>query len=212
MGFFQMKKALVSLIIVHPILIASLPLPEPTPPDIPSASTAKSELASLTVAAQGSQDGYSRDKFPHWITQNGSCDTRDVVLKRDGTNVVQSSSGCTTTSGTWVSPYDGATWTQSSDVDIDHLVPLSNAWKSGASEWTTAQRQSFANDLTHPQLLAVTDNVNESKGDKGPEEWKPPLESYYCTYAEMWVQVKTYYKLTITSDEKAALSEMLDTC
>lgn len=62
-----------------------------------------------------------------------SCDTRDVVLKRDGTNVVQSSSGCTTTSGTWVSPYDGATWSASSDIDIDHLVPLSNAWKVGIS-------------------------------------------------------------------------------
>lgn len=58
-----------------------------------------------------------------------SCNTRDVVLKRDGTNVVQSSTGCTITGGTWVSPYDGATWTASSDVDIDHLVPLSNAWK-----------------------------------------------------------------------------------
>lgn len=64
-------------------------------------------------------------------------------------------------------------------MDIDHLVPLSNAWKSGASAWTTAQRQTFANDLTHPQLLAVTDNVNESKGDSGPEDWKPPLSEYF---------------------------------
>lgn len=100
----------------------------PTPPGIPSASTAESELAALTVAPQGSQDGYSRDKFPHWIQQGNNCDTREVVLARDGTNVVQSSS-CAATSGTWVSPYDGATWTASSDVDIDHVVPLSNAWK-----------------------------------------------------------------------------------
>ncbi|KAJ5382051.1 uncharacterized protein N7496_004479 [Penicillium cataractarum] len=214
MGFVQLSQALIAVLALRPAMIAALPAPEPvpSPPGVPSASTARSELAALTVAAQGSQDGYSRDKFPHWITQSGSCDTRDVVLKRDGTNVVQSSSGCTTTSGTWVSPYDGATWTASSDVDIDHLVPLSNAWKSGASAWTTADRQAFANDLTHPQLLAVTDNVNESKGDKGPEEWKPPLTSYYCTYAEMWVKVKTVYNLTITSDEKSALSDMLDTC
>ncbi|OOQ88924.1 hypothetical protein PEBR_09859 [Penicillium brasilianum] len=214
MGFIQVSQALIALLALQPAIISALPAPEPipSPPGVPSASTARSELAALTVAPQGSQDGYSRAKFPHWITQSGSCDTRDVVLKRDGTNVVQSSSGCTTTSGTWVSPYDGATWTASSDVDIDHLVPLSNAWKSGASAWTTADRQAFANDLTHPQLLAVTDNVNEAKGDKGPEEWKPPLTSYYCTYAEMWVKVKTVYNLTITSDEKSALSDMLGTC
>jgi hypothetical protein len=82
----------------------------------------------LTVAAQGPQTGYSRDLFPHWIIQSGKCDTREVVLKRDGTGVVTSST-CAATSGTWVSPYDGATWTKATDVDIDHLVPLSNAWK-----------------------------------------------------------------------------------
>lgn len=109
-------------------LPAPAPAPAPSSPGVPSASTAKIELASLTVAAQGSQDGYSRALFPHWITQSGTCNTREVVLKRDGTNVVQSSS-CAATSGLWYSPYDGATWTAASDVDIDHLVPLSNAWK-----------------------------------------------------------------------------------
>jgi hypothetical protein len=112
-------------------------------------------------------------------------------------------------------------------------VPLSNAWKSGASSWTTSQRQAFANDLTNPQLLAVTDNVNQAKSDSGPEDWKPPLSmspclsllflagvkglteviaSYYCTYAKMWVKVKSVYSLTITSAEKSALTSMLNTC
>ncbi|TVY25486.1 putative secreted protein, partial [Lachnellula hyalina] len=122
----------------------------------------------------GSQSGYSRALFPHWITISGTCNTREEVLKRDGTSVV-TSSACASTSGSWLSPYDGATWTAASDLDIDHLVPLSNAWKSGASSWTTPQRQAFANDLTNPQLLAVTDNVNEAKSDSGPEDWKPPL-------------------------------------
>lgn len=106
----------------------TLPAPAPTPPNIPSTSTALSQLASLIVAPQGPQTGYSRDLFPHWIIQSGTCDTREVVLKRDGTGVVQSST-CAATSGSWFSPYDGATWTLASDVDIDHLVPLSNAWK-----------------------------------------------------------------------------------
>ncbi|KAF2195008.1 secreted protein [Zopfia rhizophila CBS 207.26] len=187
------------------------PAPMPSPPGVPSTATAKGQLAALTVAAQGPQDGYSRDLFPHWITQSGACNTREVVLERDGTNVVQDSS-CAATSGSWLSPYDGATWSAASDVDIDHVVPLSNAWKSGAASWTTSRRQSFANDLTNPQLIAVTDNVNQAKGDKGPEDWKPPLTSYYCTYAKMWVKVKSVYSLTITSAEKSALTSMLNTC
>ncbi|KAF7712978.1 Uncharacterized protein PECH_002491 [Penicillium ucsense] len=210
MGLKQISWSIIGIFALEPGFVTALPAP--SPPGIPSASVAQSELAGLKVAAQEPQDGYSRSEFPHWIKQSGSCDTRDVVLKRDGLNVVQSTSGCSTTSGTWISPYDGGTWTQSSDVDIDHLVPLSNAWKSGASAWTTAERQAFANDLVNPQLLAVTDNVNESKGDRGPEQWKPPLTSYHCTYAEMWVKVKSVYKLTITSAEKSALSQMLATC
>ena len=85
-------------------------------------------------------------------------------------------------------------------------------YQSGASSWTTSQRQSFANDVTHPQLWAVTDNVNESKGDRSPDQWKPPLASFYCTYAESWIQVKSYYTLSITSAEKSALSSMLQSC
>ncbi|KAF2008497.1 hypothetical protein BU24DRAFT_468916 [Aaosphaeria arxii CBS 175.79] len=202
------------LALTSAILTSAVPAPvlaPRAPPNIPSTATAKTQLAGLTVAAQGPQDGYSRDLFPHWITQSGACNTREVVLKRDGTNVVQDSS-CAATSGTWVSPYDGATWTAASDVDIDHMVPLSNAWKSGAASWTTARRQAFANDLTNPQLLAVTDNVNQAKGDKGPEAWKPSLTSYHCTYAKMWVKVKSTYSLTITSAEKSALTTMLNTC
>lgn len=182
-----------------------------TPPNIPSADTAKSELAGLTVRADGSMTGYSRDKFPHWITQSGTCNTREVVLKRDGTNVVTDSS-CAATSGRWFSPYDGATWTAASDVDIDHIVPLAAAWRSGASSWTTAQRQAFANDLTRPQLIAVTDNVNQAKGDQTPATWKPPLTSYWCTYAKMWVHTKYYWKLSVNSSEKTALTDMLGRC
>jgi hypothetical protein len=182
-----------------------------TPPGIPSTTTAKSELAALTVKADGSQTGYSRDKFPHWIDQGNSCNTREVVLKRDGTNV-QTGSDCAPTSGSWKSPYDGGTWTAASDVDIDHVVPLAAAWRTGASSWTTAQRQAYANDLTDPQLIAVTDNVNQEKGDKSPDQWKPPLTGYWCTYAKMWVAVKTKFKLTVNTAEKTALTTMLGRC
>jgi len=182
-----------------------------TPPGIPSAATAKTQLATLTVAAWTHTTTYDRDLFPTWDTISGTCNTRETVLKRDGTGVVVDSA-CAATSGSWYSPYDGATWTLASDLDIDHVVPLKNAWISGAWAWTTAKRESYANDLTDPQLIAVTDNVNQSKSDKSPDAWKPPLTSYYCTYARMWVRVKYVWGLTVTSAEKSAVTSMLATC
>ncbi|GAB2790047.1 HNH endonuclease family protein [Streptomyces chlorus] len=184
---------------------ASAALPTPV-----SASTARTYLASLTVSTE-SRTGYNRDLFPHWITISGTCNTRETVLKRDGTNVV-TDSACASTSGSWYSPFDGATWTAASDVDIDHLVPLAEAWDSGAGSWTTARRQAFANDLTRPQLLAVTDNVNQSKGDKDPAEWMPSRTAYRCTYVRAWVQVKYYYGLSVDSAEKSALQGYLASC
>ncbi|MGK5741527.1 GmrSD restriction endonuclease domain-containing protein [Micromonospora sp. URMC 103] len=182
-----------------------------TPPGIPSKATAQSQLNGLRVATQGSLTGYSRDLFPHWITISGSCNTREQVLKRDGTSVVVDGS-CAATSGRWYSPYDGATWTAASDVDIDHVVPLAEAWRSGANSWTTSRRQSFANDLTRPQLIAVTDNVNQAKGDQDPSTWQPSLSSYRCTYSKMWITVKYTWSLTLQSSEKTALQSMLNTC
>ncbi|MFH8937483.1 HNH endonuclease family protein [Streptomyces griseosporeus] len=184
---------------------ASAALPTPV-----SATTARSYLSQLTVATEN-RTGYSRDLFPHWITVSGTCNTRETVLKRDGTNVVTDSS-CAATSGSWYSPYDGATWTAASDLDIDHLVPLAEAWDSGASKWTTAQRQAFANDLTRPQLIAVTDDVNQAKGDQDPATWMPSRTTYRCTYVRAWVQVKYYYDLSVDSAEKTALTNYLANC
>src|SRR4051812_3478495 len=181
---------------------ASAALPTPV-----SAATARSYLASLTVATEN-RTGYSRDLFPTWITISGTCNTREYILKRDGSNVVTDSS-CAATSGSWYSPYDGTTWYAASDLDIDHLVPLAEAWDSGASKWTTSQRQAFANDITRPQLLAVTDNVNQAKGDQDPATWVPPRSSYVCTYVRAWVQVKYYYDLSVDSAEKSALQNYL---
>jgi hypothetical protein len=184
---------------------ASAALPTPV-----SAATARTYLASLTVAPEN-RTGYKRDLFKHWITISGACNTRETVLKRDGTNVVTNSS-CAATSGSWYSPYDGATWTAASDVDIDHVVPLAEAWDSGASGWTAAKRESFANDLTRPQLLAVTDTVNQAKGDKDPAQWMPSRTAYHCTYVRAWVQVKYYYGLSVDSAEKSALTTYLNKC
>jgi hypothetical protein len=181
------------------------------PPDPPSASTAATQLASLTVKTEGSTSGYSRDLFPHWITQSGSCDTREQVLKRDGTGVTVDSS-CQPTAGRWYSVYDSTYVETSSGVDIDHIVPLAEAWKSGANAWTTARRQEFANNLTIAQLIAVSASSNRSKGDSDPSEWQPPNASVHCIYAREWIWVKYTYGLSLQSAEKTALQQMLGTC
>ncbi len=100
------------------------------PSGISSKATAQSQLDALTVKTEGSMTGYSRDLFPHWSSQGGGCDTRQVVLKRDADSYVGS---CPVTSGSWYSYYDGLTFTNPSDLDIDHVVPLAEAWRSGAS-------------------------------------------------------------------------------
>ncbi|MBP2352922.1 5-methylcytosine-specific restriction endonuclease McrA [Kribbella aluminosa] len=182
-----------------------------SPPTPPSASAAATELASLTVKAEGSTTGYSRDKFPHWINQSGTCDTREEVLKRDGTGVKVDSS-CQPTSGSWYSVYDKQTFTNSSDVDIDHIVPLAEAWKSGASGWTQAKRQEFANNLTISQLIAVSASSNRSKGDRDPSAWQPTNTAVHCLYARYWIWVKYTYSLSLQSTEKTALQQMLGTC
>ncbi|TRM66633.1 hypothetical protein BD626DRAFT_581525 [Schizophyllum amplum] len=180
-------------------------------PNVISAATARSYLSSLTVAAESNSPAYDRDLFPTWITSEGKCNTREYILRRDATTVTEGSD-CYPTSGTWTSAYDGVKTTLPSDLDIDHIVPLKEAWVSGARTWTTAQRQGLANDVTRPQLIAVTDNLNQSKGDKDIAEWVPPLKSYVCTYVRAWVQVKHYYDLTVDSAEKTAISKYLADC
>ncbi|MFC3380501.1 HNH endonuclease family protein [Couchioplanes azureus] len=170
----------------------------------------RARLAGLTVAKAGSMRGYSRDKFPHWRSTGDNCDVRDTVLKRDGTKVKVS--GCNVVAGTWVSVYDGDRLTDPAKVDIDHMVPLANAWRSGASSWTTQRREEFANDLDDPQLVAVSAAANRSKGDQDPSTWKPERTEAWCQYAADWITVKSRWELTVTDKEKAALTDMLEKC
>ncbi|WP_412753912.1 HNH endonuclease family protein [Krasilnikovia sp. M28-CT-15] len=175
-----------------------------------TATEAAKQLDTLTVAAPGSMRGYSRAKFPHWDRTGTNCDVRDSVLKRDGAKV--KTSGCNVVGGSWTSVYDGKVIDSPAQVDIDHVVPLANAWRSGASAWSTPQREQFANDLDDPQLVAVSQGSNRAKGDQDPSTWKPPARENWCAYAQDWVAVKGHWKLTVTSAEKAALEDMLETC
>jgi hypothetical protein len=170
-------------------------------------------LATIRIVPEYSA-GYDRDLFPHWKDLDGDgCDTRREVLIRDSRTAAVVGSSCTVSSGTWYSPYDGATWTNPSDVDIDHVVALNEAWQSGAYAWSTQQRTNFANDLTDARtLLAVTDSVNQSKSDKDPTEWLPSLSSYRCTYLTYWVSVKARWSLAMDEAEHAVVKAALAGC
>lgn len=167
-------------------------------------------LDRLTVAGAGSMRGYSRTKFPHWRSTGDNCDVRDTVLKRDGTRI--RTSGCNVVAGRWTSVYDGATFTDPAKVDVDHMVPLANAWRSGASTWTDDRRGDFANDLEHPQLIAVSATANRAKGDQDPSTWKPQRTEIWCQYAQDWIAVKSQWRLSVTEAEKSALIKMLEKC
>lgn len=203
----------IRLLLVLAVVVAVLATPAALgyPPTPPSAGQAAAMLASLPVRAEGSLTGYSRDKFPHWIAQSGTCDTRETVLKRDGSGVTVNSA-CQPTAGRWYSVYDAVWVGNSSQVDIDHIVALAEAWRSGANSWTTTRRRQFANDLTHAQLIAVSESSNASKGDRDPSEWKPPNTNTWCIYAREWIWVKDVYDLSVDSPEKSALSSMLGRC
>ncbi|MFD3696130.1 DUF1524 domain-containing protein [Streptomyces sp. NPDC058646] len=180
-------------------------------PGMVDVAAARTQLAALRVAPVGTMAGYSRARFTHWAEQGSKCDTRETVLRRDGTGVTQDAE-CRAVSGTWKSLYDGVVVTDASKMDIDHMVPLAEGWRSGAAGWDAARRKAFANDLTHPQLLAVTASSNRSKGDQSPDLWQPPERTSWCQYGRAWTTVKSVYDLTVTEPEKKMLTTMLDTC
>jgi len=170
-------------------------------------------IADLPVATEV-RTGYNRDLFPHWIdADSDGCNTRYEVLIAEAVTAPTVGSGCALSGGRWYSYYDGAYWTVPSDIDIDHVVPLAEAWDSGARTWTTAQRQSFANDLGDARTLAaVTDNVNQSKSDQDPAEWMPPLSGVACRYIAEWAAVKTRWGLSVDGSEKSALTSFANGC
>jgi hypothetical protein len=153
--------------------------------------------------------GYDRAKFGDWIDANGDgCDTRAEVLISESLKRVTKTSSCTVLTGKWLSPFDQKTWKKASDVDIDHQVPLAEAWGSGARRWSSARRVAYANDLKYAHSLnAMTDNLNESKGDRDPAGWLPP--KLRCKYVTWFMQVKYRWRLSIDRSERRAIHRIV---
>lgn len=165
----------------------------------------------LTVAAD-QLSGYERTLFNHWIdADKDRCDTRKEVLIQEAVVLPKLSSGCVFTGGKWISPYDNLSTTDYSTLDIDHMVPLSEAWRSGAWKWSPAQREAYANDLTDPRaLVAVTASLNRQKSDQDPSTWLPPENK--CIYVSNWIAIKVRYSLTVDSAEANALTSLVSQC
>jgi hypothetical protein len=173
----------------------------------------RTAVSSLTVATEV-RTGYARSLFPLWIDADGDgCNTRYEVLIAEATTAPTVGSGCSLTGGRWYSYYNNAYYTATSDLDIDHMVPLAEAWDSGARNWTTAKRRSYANDLGDSRpLVAVKDTVNQSKSDQDPAEWMPTYSAATCRYIQEWVAVKKRWALTVDSAEKSALTSYAASC
>jgi len=164
------------------------------------------------VVAEDKNSGYKRTAFKHWIdADKNGCNTRAEVLIEEAVVKPKIGPKCKLTGGKWLSAYDGKTITNASQLDVDHMVPLAEAWRSGAWKWTAAQRQAFANDLENSEaLIAVSAATNRSKGDKDPSLWMPAKE--VCTYIQNWISIKTKYSLTVDSLEAEAINSHLGTC
>ena len=164
------------------------------------------------VVAEDKNTGYKRSAFKHWIdADRNRCNTRAEVLIEEAIVKPKIGPKCKLTGGKWLSAFDGKTITNASQLDVDHMVPLAEAWRSGAWKWTAAQRQVFANDLENSEaLIAVTRSTNRSKGDKDPSLWMPAKDQ--CVYTQNWISIKVKYSLTADPQEVEKLNSLVSTC
>ncbi|MFE9769457.1 HNH endonuclease family protein [Streptomyces sp. NPDC005808] len=173
----------------------------------------RNALQALAIQDE-SRAGYERSKFRHWTdADRDGCNARLEVLKSEAVTAPEQGANCLLTGGRWYSWYDDTYVDNARQLDVDHLVPLAEAWDSGASGWSAKEREGFANDLDDPRaLIAVSAGSNRSKSDQDPSTWVPPFEAYRCRYVTDWVADKTRYRLAVDPSEEAALSEILSRC
>ncbi|MCB5165325.1 HNH endonuclease family protein [Streptomyces bambusae] len=188
----------------------------------PTAAEATARLAQLTTARGRNWESYRREEFGRtWSDETDApggrngCDTRDDVLRRDLTAArTGDRNPCVVLAGTLHDPYTGAThpysYRRASQIETDHVVALAAAWRAGAYAWTPQRRLTYANDLD--VLLAVDKQANQDKGSRTPDKWRPPRRAFWCEYARRWTGIKAKYGLTVTPEERQALSGMLAGC
>jgi hypothetical protein len=197
------------------------PAVRPTAPADSSVPAAASDVPLLQAlswvaeAPEGSRDGYSRTQFKHWnkgLNPTDGCDTRKEVILSEAREAPEVGPKCALTGGLWWSEYDQVWVTSASALDVDHMVPLAEAWDSGAAAWTAARREAYANDQGAPNsLIAVSSSSNRSKADKDPSAWLP-VPADRCKYAGDWVADKLRWRLTADAAERDALVRLAEAC
>ncbi|MFH8439350.1 HNH endonuclease family protein [Streptomyces sp. NPDC018007] len=190
-----------------------LPLLSAAPAQAAEPLSLADAVQQLPLAAE-SREGYQRTSFKHWVdADKDSCNTRMEVLIAESRVKPTIEGACKVTGGAWYSYYDGVTLTAPGGLDIDHMVPLAEAWDSGASAWTAARREAYANDLDADRsLVAVTARSNRSKSDQDPSTWLPPLADARCTYTADWVSTKLRWGLSVDEAEAGALAALAEGC
>jgi len=179
----------------------------------PSGMTLATELLATVVVQNEHSGGYQRSLFPHWLDLDGNgCSAREDVLIDESLSKAQVDPyGCKVIEGDWVSAYDGEETSAPSELDIDHVVALKEAWESGAWEWSPTARKLYANDLTDDRTLrAVSAASNRSKSDKDPSNWLPPAASDLCRYLGDWVSIKVRWNLTMDQSEFGRIRNLLE--
>lgn len=194
---------------------------DPAPTDVLAGTTeslvlARDALQTLEVKGRAPKTGYSRSQFSDGWASLGRCDVRNAMLGRDLTDISWGTDGCTVLSGMLVDPYSGEMISfvrgsdTSDDVQIDHVVALSDAWQKGAQALSPDTRLQFSNDPLN--LLAVRGDLNQQKGDSDAASWLPPNKDFRCRYVARQTAVKQNYSLWITEAEKAAMERVLNSC
>ena len=191
----------------------------PTPPGAPTTAppataapapgSAAAAVDRLRIVPALPDGGYERDLFEHWVDADADgCDTRCEVLEAERRTDLAG-----LPQGGWLSLYDGYSTPDAAELEIDHVVALAEAWRSGAALWDSARREAFANDLGHPgALVAVSAATNRSKSDRDPAVWQPPDRASWCTYGLAWLDTKLSWELTADQAEADALRKMLAGC
>ncbi|MFJ3213556.1 HNH endonuclease family protein [Streptomyces flaveolus] len=195
--------------------LAVLPLTVSAPVHAAETLSLSEAIAAVPVADE-SRQGYTRDAFRHWNTGDDptdGCSTRNEVLLDEAVEPPTVGSRCALSGGLWFSYYDQVWVTSASGLDIDHMVPLAESWDSGASAWTAARREAYANDQgAATSLVAVTARSNRSKADQDPAQWLPPAAEAHCRYVAEWVGTKLRWSLSADETEVAALAEVAAGC
>ena len=148
------------------------------------------------------------DSLPGWQRP-----TQEVLIEESLIPGELDSRGCRVVSGQWLDPFTGQTFTNPADLDIDHFIPLAEAHRSGAKNWSSQRKKAFANDLSHPgTLMAVSRSANRFKRDRDPAAWLPPNVDFHCEYVRSWVLVKGYWDLSMDDREQSAVDSLLEQC